>query len=270
MGDLASNRLVVAALPEARVGQTRFVLGPVLLRIASVVLLLAIWQLVGSQLNPILLSTPTAVGAAFVELLRTGDLVSATASTTSTFLLGFGLAVLIGIPLGVAMGRYAAVAHSLELYVVVFYAMPGIVLIPLFIIWFGLGITAKIAIVFFATVFSIVINVRAGVHAADKSLLEVGRAFGATERELLLRFILPASVPFIMAGLQIGIGRALVATIVADIIMSISGLGGLIAYYGNFFKTAYYFAPVIVVAALSIVASNIVAHLQARTEKWRI
>jgi NitT/TauT family transport system permease protein len=114
------------------------------------------------------------------------------------------------------------------------------------------------------------INVRAGVHAADNSLLEVGRAFGATERELLLRFILPASVPFIMAGLQIGIGRALVATIVADIIMSISGLGGLIAYYGNFFKTAYYFAPVIVVAALSIVASNIVAHLQARTEKWRI
>lgn len=227
------------------------------------------WEIAGNYVNPLFLSSPSAIAVAFYELLVSGELLSA----IFTSLLGFGLgvffAIVVGITLGVAMGRIRMVEYVLEPYVNALYSTPSIALIPLFILWFGVGFASKAIIIFTLSVFIVIINTFTGVKNLSQSVIDIGAAFGASERQIFWKVVLPAALPFIMTGLRLAVGRAILAMIVAEFFTSIEGLGGMIVKYGNFFQTAKMFVPIIVVSLLGVGAVELIKYIERKLAPWK-
>jgi ABC-type nitrate/sulfonate/bicarbonate transport system permease component len=149
------------------------------------------------------------------------------------------------------------------------YSTPSIALIPLFILWFGVGLVSKIIIIFTLSVFIVIINTFSGVKNLSQGVIDIGAAFGASERQIFWKVVLPASLPFIMTGLRLAVGRAVLAMIVAEFFTSIAGLGGMIVKYGNFFQTAKMFVPIIVVSLLGVAAVEIIKYIEKRLAPWK-
>lgn len=242
---------------------------PLLVKTVTLIIVIGAWEVAGSYINPLFLSSPSAIAVAFVELIRTGELQSAFASSIYAFLVGIFLTAVVGIAVGVAMGRFRLVEYILEPYVTALYSTPSIALIPLFILWFGVGVTSKIIIIFFLSVFIVIVNTFTGVKNLSQSIVDVGAAFGANQRQSFWMIILPAALPFIMTGLRLAVGRGILAMIVAEFFTSISGLGGMIVKYGNFFQTAKMFVPIIVVSLLGVCAVEILKRVEARLAPWK-
>jgi NitT/TauT family transport system permease protein len=242
---------------------------PVVIKTITFIVVMIAWEIAGRYVNPIFLSSPTAIAAAFVEMIQSGELIRATASSLSSFLLGISLTVVVGISIGVAMGRIRLVEYILEPYVTALYSTPSIALIPLFILWFGVGMTAKVFIIFFLSVFIVIINTFTGVRNLSQSIIEVGTAFGANQRQSFYMIVLPAALPFIMTGLRLAVGRGILAMIVAEFFTSISGLGGMIVKYANFFQTAKMFVPIVVVSLLGVCAVEILKRLEIKLAPWK-
>src|SRR6266568_637311 len=137
------------------------------------------------------------------------------------------VAVLVGVPLGLVIGRYRVLEAALGIYVTAGYAMPLVALVPLLILWLGLGFAVKAAVVFLMSVFPICINTWLGVTAVPKNLIEVGKSFVASDAVILRRIVLPATLPYIMAGVRLAVGRAVVAMVIAEFFTTISGLGAV-------------------------------------------
>lgn len=242
---------------------------PVLIKTITFIVVMFGWEFAGRYVNPIFLSSPSAIAAAFVELMQSGELIRATASSLFSFLLGISLTIVFGIGIGVAMGRIRVVEYILEPYVTALYSTPSIALIPLFILWFGVGMAAKVFIIFFLSVFIVIINTFTGVRNLSQSVIDVGTAFGANQRQSFYMIVLPAALPFIMTGLRLAVGRGILAMIVAEFFTSISGLGGMIVKYANFFQTAKMFVPIVVVSLLGVCAVEILKHLEIRLAPWK-
>jgi NitT/TauT family transport system permease protein len=240
-----------------------------LLRIGSVVLLMLAWQLVGSRINPIYLSTPTKIAAALVEVLASGELLLALGISVAVVFAGFFGAVIIGVPIGLLMGRFRTFEYLIDPYVNALYVVPRIALIPLIIIWFGLGSAAQIVVVFGTSVFPILLNTYAGVRNVSNDLIETGQAFGASQRQLFFSILIPASVPFIMSGLRLGIGQAIIGMVVAQMFLGLSGIGFMLTKYGNMFETAYVFVVVLSLAVLGIVMTWAVKRLEEHFSEWK-
>jgi ABC-type nitrate/sulfonate/bicarbonate transport system permease component len=234
----------------------------------SIVVVLVFWEITGRRMNPIFASYPTAVVQQFEVQLRSGLLLEALLDSLQPLLLGFLLAALIGIPVGLLIGRYRAADAALGVYVTAGYAMPLVALIPLFMLWFGLGFTVKVVIVIVMTVFPIVINTRAGVLAVPRALTEVGTSFMASEFAIMRKIILPATVPHIMTGLRLGIGRAVIAIVIAEFFTAIGGLGGQIILAGQRFDTAGLFVPVTVLMVLGVGLTRLVGWLETKVAPW--
>jgi ABC-type nitrate/sulfonate/bicarbonate transport system permease component len=239
-----------------------------LITTASVVVLLLFWEVTGRQMNPIFASYPSAIVRKFGTQISSGLLPEAVLDSLQPLLLGFALAALIGIPVGLLIGRYRSVDAALGIYVTAGYAMPLVALIPLFLLWFGLGFTVKVAIVVVMTVFPIIISTRAGVHAVPTALIEVGTSFVASEAAIMRKIILPATLPHIMTGLRLGIGRAVIAIVIAEFFTAINGLGGQIILAGQRFDTAGLFVPVVVLMVLGIGLTRLVGWLEVRVTPW--
>jgi NitT/TauT family transport system permease protein len=235
----------------------------------TIAVILVLWQIIGGSLNPIFLSTPQRVAGAFVQLMASGELLRNFWQTLSTFSLGVLLAMVVGVPCGLLAGRYRAVGNYTEAAIRIFYALPVIALFPLFIVWFGVANEFRLAIVFLAGVFPVWINAQAGVKSIDATLIEVARVFGAREREILTKIIAPATIPFVAAGFKLAIGRAMVTTIAVELLTSTKGLGGMMGFYGNSFKTAEYFAPLILVALFSLLAFEVGERVERHYSRWR-
>lgn len=242
---------------------------PRLIKLVTFVIVMAAWEIGGAYINPLFLSSPTQILAAFVDLTRSGELVAALWSSLSAFVIGILLTIFIGITIGVTMGRFRVVEYILEPYVTALYSTPSIALIPLFILWFGVGVMAKITIIFFLSVFIVIINTFTGVKNLSQSVVDVGAAFGANQRQTFWFIILPAALPFIMTGLRLAVGRGILAMIVAEFFTSISGLGGMIVKYGNFFQTAKMFVPIIVVSLLGVILVDLLKRLEAKLAPWK-
>jgi NitT/TauT family transport system permease protein len=176
----------------------------------------------------------------------------------------------VGILIGLAMGRSRTLERVLDPWVFFLYAIPSIALIPVMVIWFGIGDLVKIMLVFIASVFPIIINTAAGVRNVDEEVIDTARAYCATERQILRTVVLPGSVPFIFAGVRVGLSQALVGVIGAEILSIISGLGGLIITYANDFKTDEMFAPIVVIIVLALLMTEIMRRVQARVSRWRV
>jgi NitT/TauT family transport system permease protein len=240
-----------------------------MIKLVTFVIVMTAWEIAGAYINPLFLSSPSAILVAFIDLTRSGELVSALWSSLSAFLIGIALTIVVGISVGVAMGRSRVVEYIVEPYVTALYSTPSIALIPLFILWFGVGVTAKITIIFFLSVFIVIINTFTGVKNLSQSIMDVGAAFGANQRQTFWFIVLPAALPFIMTGLRLAVGRGILAMIVAEFFTSISGLGGMIVKYGNFFQTAKMFVPIIVVSLLGVIMVELLKGVEARLAPWK-
>jgi len=235
----------------------------------SLIVVLAVWEIVGRQLPAALASYPSAIALAFRQLLVDGELVSAFLTSMQPFAAGYLLAGLAGIPLGLLLGRYPAVEALLGIYVTAAYAMPLVALVPLFVLWFGLGFVVKAVIIFTLAVFPIIINTWAGVQAIPKTLVEVGTAFVASQGAIMRKIIVPATIPYVMTGLRLAIGRAIVGMVVAEFFTAIGGLGGIILTAGNNYDIAVLFVPVIVRMMLGIGLTALVSRLERRIAPWQ-
>jgi NitT/TauT family transport system permease protein len=210
--------------------------------LASVTGLLVLWEILGRDINPVFGSYPSAIAVAFWELLRSGQLSSALVESLQPFFVGYGLAG---------------------------YAMPLVALVPLLILWLGLGFKVKVAVVFLMSLFPICINTWLGVTAVPKTLIEVGKSFVAPNFVILRRIILPATLPYIMAGIRLAVGRAVVAMVIAEFFTTISGLGAVIINSANNFDTATMFVPIIILMLMAVGLNSLIGWVEHRVAPWQ-
>jgi ABC-type nitrate/sulfonate/bicarbonate transport system permease component len=240
-----------------------------LITTASIVLFLAAWEFFGRDVNPVFGSYPSAIAVAFWELLRSGELGTALSVSLQPFIRGYGYAILVGVPLGLVIGRFRFAEAALGIYITAGYAVPLVALVPLLILWLGLGFKVKVAIVFLMAMFPICISTWLGVRAVPKSLIEVGKSFVAPEIVILRRIVLPATLPYIMAGIRLAVGRAVVAMVIAEFFTTISGLGAIIINSANNFDTATMFVPIIVLMVLAVGLNSLIGWVERKVAPWQ-
>jgi taurine transport system permease protein len=235
----------------------------------SLIVVVATWQIFGPRINPLFASYPSEILRAFWKMMVSGQLPKAFVSSMQPFLAGYLLAAILGIPAGLLLGRFRVLDAAFGIYVIAGYSTPLIALVPLLMIWFGLGFMVKMVIIFLLTFFPICINTWAGVRAVPKSLVEVGTAFCASQTTIMNEIVLPAVLPYIMAGLRLGIGKAVIAMVIAEFLTAISGLGGTIIKAANSFRTAEMLVPIIVIMVLAVVLTHLVSLIERWVAPWQ-
>src|SRR5258706_2876062 len=269
---MALNNLEETALAELNLSAERpFRLSEHLRSVSalSTVTVLLLWEIFGRQVNPLFLSYPSAIARAFGQVIATGEFQRQALISLEVFAIGLSAALILGIALGLLMGRYRLAEYLLDPYVYAFDATPRVALIPVLLLWFGLGISSRIAIVFLSGLFPVLMNTFSGVRTVSTTLVEVGRAYGARERQLFSKIILPAALPFIMAGIRLAIGRALIGIITAEMSTAVTGLGALLIRYSSALATDKFFVPVIFLSLLGVILSSAVEKLQKRLAPWK-
>jgi NitT/TauT family transport system permease protein len=231
---------------------------------------LLLWELISRFLvdNALFLAAPSQIAVAIYNLAVTGQLWHHVGISAAEFALGYVIASILGIALGLAMASSATMKQALQPWVSGFYATPTIALAPLFILWFGIGIWSKVIVVIFLVLFPVAINTEAGLRTTSERLIEMLRSFGATRRQIFLKVSLPSAVPFILAGLKLGIGRGLIGVVVAELFGSRAGLGNLISQSADAFNMPDLFAGVVVLAFAGIVMTAGFGWLEQRIVPW--
>jgi NitT/TauT family transport system permease protein len=240
-----------------------------IIRLISVVTVIGGWELLGRRVDPLFMSYPSAVAEAAVAMIASGELVTGFLSSMRTLLYAFALASFIGIGLGLLIGRYKTVDVATDWLVNALYTTPQVAIIPLVILWFGLGQNAKTFIVTVSAVFPILINTTAGVRNVPTQLIDVGMAFAANERQIFSKVIVPSALPYVMTGLRLGLGRAIIGMVVAEFFTAITGLGAIIVKYGNQYDTASMFVPILVLMLLGVALSAFLKRLESWIAPWK-
>jgi NitT/TauT family transport system permease protein len=244
-------------------------LSPNAIRTASVVIFFVIWEYFGRRMDPIFMAPPSAIFRATGELIMSGALKKALIESLWPFSVGMVLTIIIGIALGIVIAQWKTVEYILDPFINALYAIPRIALVPLIILWAGLEFAGKVTILVSVAVFPIIVNTYSGIRDVRGSMLEIGRAYGATESQIFFKIILPAALPFIMAGVRLSVGLAIIGIVVAEFFTAISGLGGMIVEYANVFATAKLFVPIIVIALVGVVLTELTMWLERRLSRWR-
>ena len=231
---------------------------------------LLLWEVVSRYLiaNALFLASPTQIAVALYNLAVTGQLSHHMGVSAVEFALGYVIASVLGIALGLGMASSATVKQALQPWVSGLYATPTIALAPLFILWFGIGIWSKVIVVITLVLFPVTINTEAGLRTTSERLIEMLRSFGATRRQIFVKLSLPSAVPFILAGLKLGIGRGLIGVVVAELFGSRAGLGNLISQSADAFNMPDLFAGVVILALAGIVLTAGFAWLEGRLVPW--
>ncbi|MCO6451604.1 MAG: ABC transporter permease [Caldilineales bacterium] len=241
-----------------------------IIAIAAVTIFLAVWELIPHTglVKPLFTSSPSRIIAAAQWLFANGFWHDIVVSATE-FALGFGLAALIAIPLGVFLGWYRRPRAAAEPFISALYATPRIALVPIIILWLGIGIESKVAVVFLGAFFPILVSVMMGMRTIDEQLLKCARAFGASDRQVFSTLAMPGSVPFIVTGMRLGVGRALVGVIVAELVASTAGIGHMMTVAGATFQTDKVFVGVVILSATGVVLTEAMKRIERRVEAWR-
>jgi ABC-type nitrate/sulfonate/bicarbonate transport system permease component len=240
-----------------------------LMRGVSVVAVILLWEIFGRDVNPLFLSYPSAIARATVQVLTAGEFQRQALGSLQVYAVGLCGALVVGIIFGLLMGRYRLAEYILDPFVYALDATPRVALIPILLLWFGLGAPAKIAVVFLSGVFPVLMNTFSGVRTVSGGLVEVGRAYGAGEGKIFTKIILPASLPFIMAGVRLAVGRALIGIITAEMFAAVTGLGALLIRYSSALATDKFFVPVIFLAVLGVILTHAVDLLEKRLAPWK-
>lgn len=239
-----------------------------LYRYGFTLLILVVWELTGPFINPIFFSYPSKIAEAFYELTVSGDLPYYLSQSLEVMVLGLSCAIVVGIPLGVAMARLRKLDWALDLPINALYSTPTVALVPILVLWFGIYLKAKVIVVFLFAVFPVLINTYQGVRECDKNMLEVARAFRSSESRMWRDVLLPFALPYIAAGVRLAIGRGLVGMVIAEFYTTISGLGFMITKYANVFEMDKTFVPVLVLMALGVTLTAGLKRLERRIAPW--
>jgi ABC-type nitrate/sulfonate/bicarbonate transport system permease component len=239
---------------------------------AAVAVFLTVWELVGNTLqliNPMFMSAPSLVFKAAVQMFASGEIWNDLYVSGLEFFWGYILSVIFAIPFGIAIGWYKRFAYVCDPFVNAMNATPRVALLPLVIIWLGIGILSKVGIIFLGAVFPILINTRDGVKTTPYNLLTAARSFGASEWQIFKSVVLPSTVPFILTGLRLGVGRALIGVMVGELYAATAGIGFMITVAGATFQTDKVFVGVLIFAISGMTAMELLTKLEARFDKWR-
>lgn len=237
----------------------------------GVVLFLAFWEasVAFGWVNPLFTSAPSRIVVMAVQLAGEAQFWDNMATSGTEFALGFALSVVVGIPLGILMGWYRRLNAFLDPFVSALYATPRIALIPLIVIWFGIGIGSKIAVIFLSTMFPILINTITGVRTVDRDFVKVARAYCANDRQLFMTVVLPASVPLLLTGVRLGLGHALIGVVVGEMYAATAGIGFMISVAGASFQTDRVMVGILIIAVAGMVMNSLLRALERRFEPWR-
>jgi ABC-type nitrate/sulfonate/bicarbonate transport system permease component len=230
----------------------------------TLIAFLASWEIAGRLSNPLFFAPVSEV---LLELWRgvvdpRGQLLQGTLETLSVLIPGFIIASVLGVGLGVLMGRSNIAFQILEPYVTILYNTPRVALIPVLMLWMGIGDTLKITIVVLAAIFPVAVNTMVGVRDVSAQFTEPARSMNASEHQLLWKVILPATVPFVAVGLKLGLGRSLTTVIVAEFFVSVSGLGGILHASSTSYQMAKMFVPALLLAAMGILIDGFLSYLE--------
>jgi ABC-type nitrate/sulfonate/bicarbonate transport system permease component len=241
------------------------------LRWGAIIAFLGAWEgaSLAGWLDPLFASSPSLILEKLASMIADGSVWPHVLASANIAALGFGLSVLIGVPMGLAMGRSVAIRSTLEPFTTALNASPQVAFLPLLIIWLGIGVASKVALVFLGSFLIMVINTEAGVAQVDRRLIETARSFMANERQVMLKVILPSSLPYIIAGMRLGVGRTLVMVVVAEIYAATKGLGYLIFQAGGLYDTAQVFVGVVILAGAGIAFNSFLRWLEKRLAPWQ-
>jgi ABC-type nitrate/sulfonate/bicarbonate transport system permease component len=253
----------------ARLGERgeRIVLGTIFMAA-----LFAAWEVVtalGLE-PPIILPSPADVVQAFRDLFASPDLWADFAASGQELLYGFTLAAVVGVVLGLAIGWYPRFGYFVDPFVNFLYAVPRVALGPLLIVWLGIGMGSKVALVFLISVFPVLVNTSSGIRSLDSHLVRVARCFGANDLKIFRTIALPGSVPFILGGLRLAVGQALIGVFVAELLGAQFGLGAMIENAGEQFQTGAVFAGLLIFAAVGMLLTGLVRWCEHRFDAWRV
>jgi NitT/TauT family transport system permease protein len=222
------------------------------------------------RLKPIFISSPTLVlQAAYRMFFVTGEMWRDLAWSALGYSLGLACAIAAGIPLGLAAGWYRRLSYAVEPFLAALNATPQVAFLPLIVIWVGTGMGARVLIIFLLAVLPLAINAHAAVRTTDPRLIAVARSFGASEARLFCSIILPSSIPFLLAGLRLAVGRGMIGVVVGEIYGSAAGVGAMISQSGARFETDKVFVGVLTIVAAGLILVELIERIERHIELWR-
>jgi ABC-type nitrate/sulfonate/bicarbonate transport system permease component len=259
---------------DAPARSLRYRLEPTILGVSGILVLLLLWEVLPrivtmSAGTKLFFTTPSQVAGTLWRLFATGEIWTPLGVSASGFALGLGLSIVVGLPLGVLIGRSRTLNAMLDPFITAFNATPRLVFLPLLMLWFGLGLEMKVVIVFIGALFPLLINTYEGVRNADRTLINVVRSFGASEWDVARLVVVPNAMPYIIAGLRLAIGRAVLGVVVAEFFGSESGLGVMMVRAAGRYQVDVVFSGLIVFATLSLAMTAMVQVLENRLSRWR-
>jgi len=239
----------------------------------AVVIFLTTWELVGNTfklVNPMFMSAPSLIWKAAVGLFASGEIYNDLYVSGVEFAWGLFLSIIVGIPFGIGCGWYRRMAYIFDPFINAMNATPRVALLPLVIIWLGIGILSKVGIIFLGAVFPILINARDGVKTTPNNLLNAAKSFGASEWQMFKSVVLPSTLPFIITGLRLGVGRALIGVMVGELYAATAGIGFMITVAGATFQTDKVFVGILIFAMTGVFCIEVIGKLEKRFDKWRV
>jgi NitT/TauT family transport system permease protein len=219
--------------------------------------------------DPLFLSSPTRIVSAGYELFAEGTIWNDLRVSATEFLAGYLMAAGVAIPLGLALGWYRRLYFCLSPFIDVMNAVPRVALLPIIIIWFGIGVWSKIVVVFLGAVIPMLINTFSGVKTTEERFLKVARSFGASELKIFWSIVFPGTVPFIFTGLKYAAGRALLGVVVGELYAATAGIGFLITVAGATFQTDKVFVGILIITTTGILVVELLNRLERHFEGWR-
>jgi ABC-type nitrate/sulfonate/bicarbonate transport system permease component len=237
----------------------------------SILLILGLWEAAWTAklISPLFFSGPSAIAKQMAYAWTRGHLKSDLVYSGTNFLLGFAGAVVAGVTLGILVGWYRQLRMLLDPTLNALYATPRVAMIPLILIWFGVGMWSKVFIVFISAFFPILVNTVGGMRAIDRDLLRAARAFCASDWQIFKTVAIPGSVPFILTGIRQGVALGLIGVVVGEMFGGSEGVGFMVAYGGQTFATDTLFVGVVIIATAGIVLTWIAERLERRFSQWR-
>ena len=226
------------------------------------------WEIVGRAWQISFLPPFSNVLGAAAGLIASGQILGNLAGSLLGLFLGYALATIFGVGMGVLMGRYRKIEHLFDIYINAFLAAPKIALIPVLFALFGVSRSVQVAVVFLSAFFIIVINTTSAIRSVDATFIEMARSFGAREHQLFWRVLIPGALPLTLAGLRIGMGRAVKGMINGEMFIAVFGLGGLLRTYGSRFDAEKVFAILLVVIVVALACSAFVEAVEQRLTHW--
>jgi NitT/TauT family transport system permease protein len=239
---------------------------------ASVTLFLIIWELVGNTfqlINPMFMSAPSLIWNAAIQMFFSGEIYNDLYVSGIELFWGYFLSAVVAVPFGISIGWYKKVAYIFDPFVNAMNATPRVALLPLVIIWLGIGILSKVGIIFLGAVFPILINARDGVKTTPVNLLTAARSFGASEWMIFKTVVFPSTIPFILTGLRLGLGRAIVGVMVGELYAATAGIGFMITVAGATFQTDKVFVGVLIFALTGMIGTELITRVERRFNRWR-